>query len=406
MRAMAILRVHLDTVPSAAHSFDWVRVDAAGHVLESGRGPPASWPVADALDGVLDAALGRIVALTLPPLPPARMSAAARFALEDQLAGSASEHALAVGSRNADGRVRVVIVSQSWLTACAAASREAGLAWRRLVLESDLAEPPASGWRWCSPLLASPGFARHASGAAFAVSGNDDGLPAELALALRAESGAKSSTVRVDVPHVPPTWFDHARTELGVDCVPGSPWRWFGDSAAAWREAVDLQAPSPGSAQPTPPDRLRYLRPALVIALAALVIHVVASVGQWATLRWQSASVDRELAALARTIAPGEVGDSPPNVVIARYDAQMRHRNGKLADDDAVPLLAQAAPALISLPAGSLRSLRYADGHLVLELQKQDPTQVTALQRSLQQRGLVATGAPSPAGVRLRVGRD
>jgi type II secretion system protein L len=406
MRAMATLRVYLDALPSAARSFDWVRVDATGRIVESGRGPPSSWPASDAIDGVLDAALGRIVALPLPPLPPARVSAAARFALEDQLAGSASEHALAVGSRRPDGRTRVAIVSQAWLTACALASREAGLGWRRLVLESDLAEPPASGWRWCAASLASPGFARDASGAAFAVGGGDGGVPAELALALRADASAKPSSVRVDIGDVPATWFNRVRTELGIECAPGSPWRWFGDSAAAWREAVDLQVPAAGAARPTAPDRLRYFRPALIIALAALVIHIVASVEQWAALRWQSASLDRELAALARSVAPGEAGDAPPNVVIARYDAQLRHRGGKLADDDAVPLLAQAAPALGPLPAGALRSLRYADGHLVLELQKQDPAQVAALQRSLQQRGLAATSAPSPAGVRLRVGRD
>ncbi len=70
------------------------------------------------------------------------------------------------------------------------------------------------------------------------------------------------------------------------------------------------------------------------------------------------------------------------------------------------PCLARAAPALASLPAGALRSLRYADGHVVVELQKQDAAQSARTQRELQRAGLVAIMAPTATGARIRIGLD
>jgi hypothetical protein len=53
-----------------------------------------------------------------------------------------------------------------------------------------------------------------------------------------------------------------------------------------------------------------------------------------------------------------------------------------------------------------VRSLRYADGHVVLELQKTDATQIAQVQRGLQGRGLSAIAATTATGARLRLGLD
>ena len=55
---------------------------------------------------------------------------------------------------------------------------------------------------------------------------------------------------------------------------------------------------------------------------------------------------------------------------------------------------------------GAIRSLSYADGHLVLQLQKLDPLRLSEMQRDLQRKGLVAIAAPTASGARLRVGID
>ena len=61
---------------------------------------------------------------------------------------------------------------------------------------------------------------------------------------------------------------------------------------------------------------------------------------------------------------------------------------------------------MAAIPAGAIRSLHYADGHVVFELQKLDPSQTTRLQRELQQQGLVAIAVPTATGARLRIGLD
>ncbi len=109
---------------------------------------------------------------------------------------------------------------------------------------------------------------------------------------------------------------------------------------------------------------------------------------------------------LARSAAPDASPDLAPTVAIARKDAALRHRAGLSAQDDALPLLARAAPALSALPAGAVRSLHYADGHIVFELQKTDAASSTRLQRALQAMGMTAIAVPTAAGERLRVGLD
>jgi hypothetical protein len=86
--------------------------------------------------------------------------------------------------------------------------------------------------------------------------------------------------------------------------------------------------------------------------------------------------------------------NAAPATAIARRDAALRHRAGLVADDDALPVLARAAPALATLPAGAVRSLRFADGHVVFELQKLDAAQPMRMQRELQRAGLVSIAAP------------
>jgi hypothetical protein len=95
-----------------------------------------------------------------------------------------------------------------------------------------------------------------------------------------------------------------------------------------------------------------------------------------------------------------------PAAAVARRDGELRHRAGLAANNDLLPLLARAAPAMSAIPGGAIRSLHYADGHVVFELQKLDPSQTTRLQRELQHQGLVAIAVPTANGARLRIGLD
>lgn len=404
------LRVYVDEPPDARRDAGWGLFDAAGTLLGSGRSPPSAWPAAERREAVIAAGHGRIVTLTLPPLPSGRAEAAARFALEEQLADSPEESHVALGPERGSGGLRVAIVGMPWLTAFLAASQRCALAWDRALLESDLALAPARGWRWCALAVTAPGFVRTHRGATIAVGpAQGDAPPPELALALARGGADAAQVVRVDAEGATSALLKRARAQTGVEFVAGTPWRWTDAAPAAFAGAIDLLSGGLGrhAARPTI-DARRLLRPALWVAAFALGIHVVASLGQWLWLRWEIADAQRELASLARSAVPDFAAESAagisPAVALARRERDLKHRAGLVAADDFLPVLARAAPALSALPPEAVRSLSYADGHLLLDLQKIEPTQPLGLQRDLQRAGLVAITAPTATGARLRVG--
>ncbi len=216
-------------------------------------------------------------------------------------------------------------------------------------------------------------------------------------------------SIRVDAEGAVPALLDKARAKTGVEFVAGTPWRWAEAAPGAFAGAIDLLCGRFGPKAARPALAWRpLLRPALGIAVVALGIHVAATLGQWVWLRWESASVSRELNALAAMAVPDFAASSaagtPPAVALARRERDLKHRAGLVAADDFLPLLARAAPALAALPTAAIRSLSYADGHLLLDLQKIDAGEPAILQRELQRAGLIAIAAPTATGARLRVG--
>ena len=404
---MNLLRVLLDAAPAVDRESDWALFDAGGRVLRQGRARPDAWPAADAREAIVTAAVGRVVTLALPPLPPQRVAAAAAFALEDQLAGAPEDSHAAFSAQSSNGDVRAVVIADSWMRALAAASARSGVRWQRIVLESDLARAPESGWCWCADATDRAGFVRTDRGTTIAVGpARLRSTPEELISALSTGS-RKPSLVRVDIDGVDAALLADGKRRSGVEFVAGSPWRWHAAATSTFAAAVDLQTGRYDTTPKTAEIRaLRLFRPALWIAGAALALQLLANTGSWLWLRWQSNSVQSEMTTLARSAAPDASPDLAPTVAIARKDAALRHRAGLSAQDDALPLLARAAPALSALPAGAVRSLHYADGHIVFELQKTDAASSTRLQRALQAMGMTAIAVPTAAGERLRVGLD
>jgi general secretion pathway protein L len=405
---MTTLRVLLDAAPAAERAADWALFAASGRLVRTGRGRPSEWPARDRIEAVIAAARGRLVTLTLPPLPVPRVAAAAAFALEDQLAGAPEDSHAAFGAQAADGTVRGAIVTASWMRAFNAGSQSAGIRWDRIVLESDLARPPASGWCWCALSSTDAGFVVTDRGASLGVgAARDAGVPAELALAITAAGQHAPRVVRVDIGGIAAERLEQAKAQTGVVFTAGAPWRWLEASPQAFASAVDLATTGADAGAPSPRSTaMRLFRPAVAVAALALGIHVLATLGQWVWLQWQTRAAQRELVAVAQAVAPESAATMPPPQAIGRRDAELRHRAGLPARDDFLPLLARAAPALATLPAGSVRSLRYADGHVVLELQKSDAAQIARVQRELQAQGLTALAAPTTTGARLRLGLD
>jgi hypothetical protein len=82
----------------------------------------------------------------------------------------------------------------------------------------------------------------------------------------------------------------------------------------------------------------------------------------------------------------------------------LRHAQGLPAPDDALPLLARATSALAALPAGTVKSATYADGHWTLDLLRPDAATIADLDARLRAGGVPALVASSASGTRVRFG--
>jgi type II secretion system protein L len=405
---MTTLRVLLAAPPSSARAEAWALFDSAGALVRSGRDHPDAWPAADTLEIVVAASQVRLALVTLPPLPPARVAQAAAYALEDELAGPADGQHLAASAQSPDGRVRVAVVARALMTALTDRGVFARLG--RIVAEPELAAVQG-GWRWCAAAADLEGFVRRSDGSAFSVSpvGAGGVLPAELALALdeARRNGTPPATVRVDAPLAPASLL-RWKNETGVAFSVGAPWRWEASPPTAFAAAIDLRQGAFAQTPVAPRGaRARLFVPALALVAASLALHVLATVVDWGALKldgWRTTRAWTELA-IEAGIPQNEVTDpSSARRGLARRYAELRHANGLPAPDDALPLLARAAPAFTALPAGAVKSATYADGHWTIDVARADPAQLAAFDARLRSAGVPAVLATSAAGARVRLG--
>lgn len=147
--------------------------------------------------------------------------------------------------------------------------------------------------------------------------------------------------------------------------------------------------------------------PALVLVAVALGIHIVASVGEWASLRYDAWRDGREWTALATAAGvPADAAATPQaaRAALARRYSELRHGAGLPAPDDALPLLARATPALAALPPGSVKSATYADGYWTLDIARADPAAIRDLDARMRAVRLPSLMAASASGTRVRFG--
>lgn len=395
---MRILRVLLAAPPDPARAESWALFDANGRVLQQGRSAPAQWPPAERREAVLAADTVRVVALALPPLPRDRLIAAATYALEDRLATPAEDAVVAIGARGPDGRIDAVIAARELIDALFAATPP----FARAVSEPELAQP-AEGWRWCESETS--GFVRTDDGGAFSVSrAPDAALPPELAhaLAQAVRNRRAPAKVVVDRP-ADATTLAGWQQETGIRFVAGTPWRWEAAPPGSFAAATDvLSALRQASSKRTAPSARRYAF-ALTVAALALGLQVIAAVGTWAWQRMALARAEQALVPIAREAGARNADAGNAATTIATLHADARHRAGLDAPNDAMPLLARAAPALAALPAGSLRTATWTPGAWTLDLAPLDEGTLSGFMQRLAAAGLSSLHARTASGVRARV---
>jgi len=390
---MKTLRVRLESPPDPARADPWVLVDDNGRALASGIDPPQRWPAADRRVAVLSADAIRVLALQLPPLPASRVAAAAAFALEDRLATPLDDAIVAVGPRR-EGEPVVAIVAGRALAAALAAVQPR---FDRAIVEAQL-PADAPGWGWYESRAG--GFVRAGDGGAFAVSvAADPALPPELLTALRQAARAGTAPEQVVASRPADAGLLAAWTrEGGVPFVAGEPWRWESAPASAFAAAIDVLAPARAARAASTKRESSLLPTALALVVLAGGLHLAATAGTWGWRKLELARSERALEAIAR-----ELGVTIP-ADIARVHADARHRSGRAAPSDALPLLARAAPSLAALPAGALRTATYAQGAWTIDLAKVDEAALAALRDGAGSAGLTVVHAPTASGFRARIG--
>jgi hypothetical protein len=406
---MTTLRVLATGLPGPMHPLPWALYGVTGSLEDTGTSRVDALPAADRLEVVISASQARIACVTLPPLAPGRVAGAAAFAVEDQLAGPGNAQHLAASAQAADGSVRVVIVARELIGAWSALAVR-GRRVARIVAEADLL-PYDGSMHWCAGDAAGHGgFFRLGDGRALPVGavGADGSLPTEIALSLRTPQRAATAGVNVIVD-APVTDASLARwtKDTGTTFTRGRPWRWQDAAPAAFANALELLpltavAPAPGVRALS-----RLFVPALAIALAAVVLHIVLTIGEWTVQKYSAWQRGREWTAVAAGagISPAQAATpAAAAAAIARSHAASKHAHGQPAQNDALPLLARSATALAALPPGTVRSAVYADGHWTFDLGRVDATAALRLDAAMRASGTPALVATSAAGTRMRVG--
>ena len=399
-----MLRVLLSAPPVADRAESWVRYAADGRVAARGRDVPSRWPVDANLEIVLAAAQVRLASLALPPMPRNRLRQAARYALEDQMATAADESSIAVAPPGPSDTLVAAIASETLIRAIAAHPRLIV----RIVPEPALA-PHDDGWTWCASAAGS-GFVRRADGSAFAVgTGSDRNLPAELhaALAQARRAGVAPTAVRAALP-ADAKQLAHWSQAAAVPFITAPAWHWERATPAVFAAAPDFMADdAPRNGTRSDSRVAPWFRPALTLGALALLIHACGLLMQWTWLNFVDWRLSRAL--VAEAAAGGLPTAATPTAAvaaIARRNAELRHRASKSAADDALPLLARAAPSIAGLPGGTLRSATYANSAWTIEFGKLDPESVSRVTRALGRAGIDAVSAPTAGGTRMRLTLD
>jgi general secretion pathway protein L len=348
--------------------------------------------------------LVRLARVNLPKVSPAQLPVALLYALEDQLAGEPETHHVAPGARGADGSIAVAIVSKAWLAETAALFDRQGIRLSRLVPESCLPARGPGEWVWVD---ATPGgFVLTEEGASFAVDSSDVNLPAPLALALDAQALHKGGTTTVRC-YAAPQRHDVIRSALSAHGAVAfeSSWDWRNTSPATMAAAINLLCGefSP-RAEASPSERWQRFRPALWLACTALAVQVLASVIEWSALELRNWRLHREMRGIYAATFPDAPLAGPVDREFARRYAQATHARGELAPDDALPLLAHAAPLLRQAGLPDWRALAYAQSFVTIEFPRLSTAKVHELQIALRAVGVSCVAADFDGGTRVRLG--
>lgn len=388
---MSLLRIRapLDAAPARC---EWALLEAQR--LSTGEGTLAQLPRgAQRVQFLVPAAQALITRATLPRGARRRAGPVLAFAVEEASAAEPEANQvswLGALEGQAAGVGALAVIDKAGLRRWRDALQAVGL--REFEVHTEILLLPRASDEWSLAWDGGEGFVRTGDLEGAATDGGDAAAP-PLALAMMLEEaracGAPPRAIAVYLvaPGTPP---DASRWEaaLGVPLRLAGAWDWrtasaeSGVSLAQERRRWRLD-----------PATIAKLRPAAWIAGAALALHGVASVIDWAQLAAAQRAERGRMEARFRATFPQAVAVADPALQMRRQLALARHRAGVPDGGDFAPMLAQVAAAMQALPAESLRLLSYEGGRMTLELGASEPAALARAAARLAQSGLIVDAA-------------
>ncbi|ADE10731.1 type II secretion system protein GspL [Sideroxydans lithotrophicus] len=376
------LRIHLTAHwQDAASPCDWSVLDDTGNVRESGNGNLAAMPQCD--DATVIVAADRVLATAaaLPRIKRSKLETALPFALEDILIDDASEAHVTPGTKLPDGRSVLYAVNKDWLSRFLAASTAARIRVRRIVPEFCLL--PTRTNEWSLAWDGAQGFlatADHLGG--MLDSGSEVRAPAALQLRLQQGAPAALRLFALGSEIRQPDW------GIKVPVI-------YEKQSFDWRKAdIPADAPNLLWGKFAPPPRISelwpWLRPALMAALLLFGVEVAVSNVEWAMLAHEKRQLMNGMTETFRETfgADAVIVDAP--LQMRRNVARLRHAAGVGDDADFSPLLEKLSGVLDAVPGSTLRTLRYGEGKLDIEMALASASALDTLLQRIAATGLTA----------------
>ncbi len=390
---------------------EWELLGKGGTRLHMGSSEPRHWPASDRLELVLSAEQALPILLPLPKSGRARTPEAVGYALEEHLLGDVSAEHFVIGhsatstqtpTANATNTLiptAVWVIARARLQTLIQTLRAANRVAHRIVSELQLpARTEASAWTLCLKPAPDSSFARQADEAGFVF----DLLPEAdattpilppLALRLALEEARHSGNLPevLSLQVSPELSFDSESARLWQETL-GIPVRLVG--AYVWRDhrSAGEEARNFLTDDFAPPRRANEgwgaFRPALLLALLALLLYSLFSFGEWFWLARQKDQLRQQLTSQFRAAFPQAQSIVDPVLQMQRQYDQLRRERGQLGRSDFFPLLSALTEA--SSGQSRLRSLSYEDGRLEAVIILRDAAEAERLREILSRRGLTA----------------
>ena len=338
----------------------------------------------DRVELVVPAAQVLLTRAKLPQGARRRTGPVLAFAVEEATAAEPDANQVTwLGMR--DGTDLLAVLDKRGLERWREALEAAGVRSHEVRAETLLL--PLSSGEWSLAWDGAEGFVRSGEFEGAATDGGDRASPPLALRMLLEEAGARrprAIAVYTTAPGAAPdlaAW----QAELGVPLRDAGAWDWrsapeqAGASLAQTRRRWRMNRAV-----------LASLRPAAWIAGAALALHGVALIADWALLGAEQRALRAQMEARFRGVFPDAVAVTDPALQMRRQLAAARHRAGLPDGGDLAPMIEKVAAGLKGLPAGGLRTVSYESGRMILELGAVEAPLLRRTAAQLVQAGLHA----------------